>query len=67
LRKHPDVLSRLVAEVDAGGSDLLQATIHEVQRSRPVIDGAARQVIVPSMQLGEWEIPVATPSRWTSR
>jgi cytochrome P450 family 138 len=57
LRRHPRVLSRLVDEVDAGGSDLLQATIHEVQRSRPVIDGAARQVIAPAMPLGRWVIP----------
>ncbi len=53
LRRHPAVLSRLVDEVDSGGSDLLQATIHEVQRNRPVIDGAARQVITPTMPLGE--------------
>jgi cytochrome P450 len=57
LRRHPDVLARLVDEVDAGGSDLLQATIHEVQRNRPVIDGAARQVIAPTMPLGPWVIP----------
>ena len=57
LRRHPEVLSRLVEEVDAGESALLQATIHEVQRNRPVIDGAARQVIAPSMPLGPWVIP----------
>ena len=57
LRRHPDVLSRLVDEIDADGSDLLQATIHEVQRNRPVIDGAARQVIAPKMPLGQWVIP----------
>jgi cytochrome P450 len=57
LRRHPGVLSWLVDEVDAGGSDLLQATIHEVQRNRPVIDGAARQVIAPEMPLGQWVIP----------
>ncbi len=57
LRRHPDVLQRLVDEVDSGGSDLLQATIHEVQRNRPVIDGAARQVIAPTMPLGQWVIP----------
>ena len=50
--RHPGVLSRLVDEVDAGGSDLLQATIHEVQRNRPVIDGAARQVIAPDNAVG---------------
>jgi hypothetical protein len=57
LRRHPGVLSRLVDDVDADGSDLLQATIHEVQRNRPVIDGAARQVIAPTMPLGQWVIP----------
>ena len=57
LRRNPNVLSRLVDEVDLGGSDLLQATIHEVQRNRPVIDGAARQVIAPAMPLGQWMIP----------
>ena len=35
LRRHPRLLSRLTAEVDAGGSELLQATIWEVQRTRP--------------------------------
>jgi hypothetical protein len=57
LRRHSGVLSRLVDEVDSGGSDLLQATINEVQRNRPVIDGAARQVIAPAMPLGQWVIP----------
>ena len=57
LRRHPEVLSRLVEEVDAGELALLQATIHEVQRNRPVIDDAARQVIAPGMPLGPWVIP----------
>jgi cytochrome P450 len=57
LRRHPDVLSRLVDELDAGGSDLLQATINEVLRNRPVIDGVARQVIDESVSIGPWVIP----------
>jgi cytochrome P450 family 138 len=57
LRRHPDVLARLVEEVDAGGSDLLQATFNEIQRNRPVIDACARQVIAPSIKLGQWVIP----------
>jgi cytochrome P450 family 138 len=57
LRRHPDVLARLVDEVDAGGSDLLQATINEVQRNRPVIDGVSRQVIGSTVPLGPWVIP----------
>ena len=42
LRRHPRLLVRLTAEVDAGGSELVQATIWEVQRTRPVINGTAR-------------------------
>ena len=42
LRRHPRLLSRLTAEVDAGGSELLQATIWEVQRTRPVVEATAR-------------------------
>lgn len=57
LRRHPDVLARLTDEVDAGGSNLLHATINEVQRNRPVIDGCARQVIDEPVSIGEWVIP----------
>jgi cytochrome P450 len=56
LRRHPDVLAKLVAEVDAGGSDLLQATVWEVQRSRPVIPGVLR-VTTRRTRLGEWVLP----------
>jgi len=54
LRRHPAVLLRLADEADAGGSDLRKAAIIEVQRVRPVIDGAARQVRAPAMRLGRW-------------
>jgi cytochrome P450 len=57
LRRHPRLLHRLVEEVDAGGSQLRQATLLEVQRARPVIIAAARRVNAPSMRLGEWVIP----------
>jgi cytochrome P450 len=56
LRRHPRLLARLRDEVDAGGSDLLQATIFEVQRTRPVINGTARMTR-KRMKLGEWVIP----------
>ena len=56
LRRHPDVLSRLVEEVDAGGSELLQATVWEGQRSRPVIPGVLR-VTKGRTRLGEWVLP----------
>jgi cytochrome P450 family 138 len=57
LRRHPDVLDRLVAEVDEGGSRFREATILEIQRTRPVIDRTARQVRAPSMELGRWTLP----------
>jgi cytochrome P450 len=56
VRRHPRLLSRLTAEVDCGGSELLQATIWEVQRTRSVITGTARLTKV-RMRLGDWVIP----------
>jgi cytochrome P450 family 138 len=56
LRRHPAVLSRLVAEVDAGATQLRDATIQEVQRVRPVIDMTGRQVRAETMQLGRWSL-----------
>ncbi len=57
LTRHPALLRRLVAETDSGGTELLQASILEVQRTRPVIDLHARSVLADTMQLGEWVIP----------
>ncbi|HET7742083.1 MAG TPA: cytochrome P450, partial [Mycobacterium sp.] len=56
IRRHPRLYNRLADEVDAGGSDLLQATIFEVQRTRPVINGTAR-MSKQRIRLGEWVIP----------
>lgn len=56
LRRHPRLLHRLTAEVDVGGSELVQATIWEVQRTRPVITGTARMTKT-RMRLGDWVIP----------
>jgi cytochrome P450 len=57
LRRHPTVLRELVEEVDAGGKALREATILEVQRTRPVIDGVGRQVKAEQLQLGRWTLP----------
>ncbi|WP_204808651.1 cytochrome P450 [Mycobacterium riyadhense] len=57
LTRHPDVLAALVDEADNGGGELRQAAILEVQRSRTVIDFAARRVYPEVYQLGEWVIP----------
>lgn len=59
LRRHPELLTRLTAEIDAGGSELLQATIWEVQRARPVSDVALRRTEM-RIRLGEWVIPEET-------
>lgn len=56
VSRHPDVLARLTEEADAGGSRLRQATIWEVQRVRPVIDGTSRRTL-QRIRLGEWVIP----------
>lgn len=57
IRRHPALLARLVEEVDAGGSALLQATVQEVLRCRPIIDSVSREVVAPSIELGPWRIP----------
>jgi cytochrome P450 family 138 len=59
LRRHPDLLARLTAEADAGGKALREATIREVQRSRPVIAFAGRIVRKP-FELGGYELPLGT-------
>ena len=50
------LLRRLTEEVDAGGLELRQATIQEVQRTRPVIRFTARMT-KKRIRLGEWVIP----------
>lgn len=56
LRRHPRLLARLTAEVDTGGTELTQATIWEVQRTRPVVEATSR-VARERIRLGEWVIP----------
>ena len=54
LQRHPQLLDRLVADLDAGSEDLLNATIFEVLRTRPVIDTTFRQVKAPTLEIGPW-------------
>jgi cytochrome P450 len=56
IRRHPDLLRRLSDEVDAGGSELMTATIAESQRTRPVLTAALRRART-RIRLGEWVIP----------
>jgi hypothetical protein len=60
LRRHPAILNDLVKEADDGGSELRQAVITEVQRTRPVIDLVGRTVRAQSMELGPWILPQGT-------
>ena len=57
LQRHPEVLARLVADLDAGSDKLLNAVIAEVLRTRPVIDLTFRQVKSPTLQIGPWTLP----------
>lgn len=59
LRRHPDVLARLVEEADEGGKALREATIRETQRMRPVIFFAGRFTMEP-YELGDWILPRGT-------
>lgn len=59
LTRHPQLLQRLTEEVDDGGSDLRQATIAEVQRTRPVLDSTVR-CTKARVRLGDWVIPENT-------
>lgn len=56
IRRHPELLVRLTEEVDAGGNELLLATIAESQRTRPVLTAALRRART-RIRLGEWVIP----------
>lgn len=60
LRRHPELLARLTEEARAGGGSLREATIREIQRTRPVIQGTSRFVMQP-FELGRWHLePGAT-------
>jgi cytochrome P450 len=58
LRRHPAVLARLTEEARGEDGVLRMATIHEVQRTRPVIVATSRVVVADDgFELGEWRIP----------
>lgn len=57
MQRHPQLLDRLVADLDSGSEELLNATIFEVLRVRPVIDTTFRQVKAPTLPVGPWILP----------
>ena len=59
LRRHPALMTRLAEEVDAGGADLRQATIYEIQRVRPTI-AASLRTTKAKVRLGDWVLPKDT-------
>jgi len=56
LARHPSVLADVEAEHRAGGEELLDATIKETLRLRPVVPAVVRQLQAP-MTFGGWDLP----------
>jgi cytochrome P450 len=56
LARHPGALEGVVAEQRAGGEELLDATIKETLRLRPVVPAVIRQLQEP-MTFGGWDLP----------
>jgi cytochrome P450 len=56
LAHHPDKLTRLKEEVQAGDTGYLDAVIVETLRLRPVISLVARRLRAP-VQIGDWLLP----------
>ena len=55
LVRAPDVLRRLVAELDSGDDDAyLTATVQETLRSRPVLPNTQPRLVVKPIDVGEW-------------
>lgn len=57
LRRHPAFMAKLVAAVDGGDDELLNAFINEVQRTRPVIAMTFRKVLADGYAIGPWRVP----------
>jgi cytochrome P450 len=62
LTRNPDAHEALLHAVreDEGAAEMVEATINESMRSRPVIPLIGRRVAVP-WQLGEYAVPADTP------
>ncbi len=59
LSRHPTVLARLEAEVQAdGGDDYLTATIYETLRRRPVLPNVAPRLVMRPVEVGGQLYPV---------
>jgi cytochrome P450 family 135 len=56
LARHPEALAAVEAEQRTGGHELLDATIKETLRLRPVVPAVVRQLQAP-MTFGGWDLP----------
>ena len=59
ILRHPDVLERLVSDLEAGDERYLDAVIHESLRLRPILPVVGRMVAKPWSVAG-YDIPVGT-------
>jgi cytochrome P450 family 135 len=59
LVRHPAAMDRLVAELDAGEGDYIDAVIRETLRVRPVLFDTARKVVKPT-EVDGWLLPAGT-------
>jgi cytochrome P450 len=59
LVRHPAVLARLRASLEAGETDYLDAVIKETLRVRPVIADVARKLTAP-LEIGGYTLPAGT-------
>jgi cytochrome P450 len=58
LPHHPDVIARIVDEMNADDGDAyLTATIQEVLRRRPVLPNSAPRLAVKPIEVGGWDYP----------
>ena len=53
LVRNPDVLAKLVGEIDAGRDEYVTATIRETLRRRPVLVNAAPRKVMSPIDIGE--------------
>ena len=58
LTRAPDVLARLVAEIDSDdGDEYLTATVQETLRRRPVLPNTAPRLVKQPVNIGGWDYP----------
>lgn len=57
LPHHPEVVARLIEELDGGGDEYLTATVHETLRDRPVLPTSGPRLVKKPIEVGGWSYP----------